>query len=158
MITCIVACACAVVHPAQQLLRALSSMADDTTLSHRAEVFRSKLIEDFQILECTSEEGRRKAPVYTSADIISQFLYSINTWTLLLLNMSCFISSMVEPGILEKILQSAPEQMVKFKVYKRDERDDEADMMDRRLTRIKNQNKLPLGVWAKMVVESILKC
>ena len=65
---------------------------------------------------------------------------------------------MVEPGILEKILQSAPEQMVKFKVYKRDERDDEADMMDRRLTRIKNQNKLPLGVWAKMVVESILKC
>ena len=45
---------------------------DDTTLSHRAEVFRSKLIEDFQILECTSEEGRRKAPVYTSADIISQ--------------------------------------------------------------------------------------
>ena len=48
------------------------SMEDDTTLSHRAEVFRSKLIEDFQILECTSEEGRRKAPVYTSADIISE--------------------------------------------------------------------------------------
>ena len=46
--------------------------------------------------------------------------------------------------------------MVKFKVYKRDERGDEADMIDRRLTRIKNQNKLPLGVWAKMVVESIL--
>ena len=65
---------------------------------------------------------------------------------------------MVEPGILEKVLQSAPEQMVKFKVYKRDERDDEADMIDCRLTRIKNQNKLPLGVWAKMVVESILKC
>ena len=65
---------------------------------------------------------------------------------------------MVEPGILEKVLQSAPEQMVKFKVYKRDERDDEANMIDHRLTRIKNQNKLPLGVWAKMVVESILKC
>ena len=65
---------------------------------------------------------------------------------------------MVEPGILEKVLQSAPEQMVKFKVYKRDERDNEADMIDRRLTRIKNQNKLPLGVWEKMVVESILKC
>ena len=68
-------------------------MADDTTLSHRAEVFRSKLIEDFQILECTSEEGRRKAPVYTSADIISQFLYLINTWTLPLLisELFCFI-------------------------------------------------------------------
>ena len=48
-------------------------MEGDASLSHRAEVFRSKLIEDFQILECTSEEGRRKAPVYTSADIISQF-------------------------------------------------------------------------------------
>ena len=53
------------------------AMEDDTTLSHRAEVFRSKLIEDFQILECTSEEGRRKAPVYTSADIISQFSCNI---------------------------------------------------------------------------------
>ena len=48
---------------------------------------------------------------------------------------------------------------MKFKVYKRDERDDEANMVDRRLTRIKNQNRLPLGVWAKMVTESILiKC
>ena len=47
-------------------------MEENATLSHRAEVFRSKLIEDFQILECTSEEGRRKAPVYTSAEIISE--------------------------------------------------------------------------------------
>ena len=49
----------------------------DATLSHRAEVFRSKLIEDFQILECTSEQGRRKAPVYTSADITSECLYQL---------------------------------------------------------------------------------
>ena len=45
---------------------------------------------------------------------------------------------------------------MKFKAYIRDEKDDEADMVDRRLTRIKNQNRLPLGVWAKMVTESIL--
>ena len=63
---------------------------------------------------------------------------------------------MAEPGILEKVLINTPEQLVKFKVYKRDERDDEANMIDRRLTRIKNQNRLPLGVWAKMVIESIL--
>ena len=63
---------------------------------------------------------------------------------------------MAEPGILEKVLIYTPEQLVKFKVYKRDERDDEANMVDRRLTRIKNQNRLPLGVWAKMVTESIL--
>lgn len=61
-----------------------------------------------------------------------------------------------EPGILENVLMNTPEQLVKFKVYKRDERDDEANMVDRRLTRIKNQNRLPLGVWAKMVTESIL--
>ena len=51
--------------------RRAAAMEDDTTLSHRAKLFRSKLIEDFQLLEFTSEEGRRKAPVYTSADIMS---------------------------------------------------------------------------------------
>ena len=43
------------------------------SLSHRAEVFRSKLIEDFQILDCVTEEGREKAPVYNSSDITSNF-------------------------------------------------------------------------------------
>ena len=38
------------------------------SLSHRAEVFRSKLIEGFQILDCVTEEGRDKAPVYNSSD------------------------------------------------------------------------------------------
>lgn len=63
---------------------------------------------------------------------------------------------MSEPGILESVLLNTPEQLIKFKVYKRDERDEDANMVDRRLTRIKNQNRLPLGVWAKMVTESIL--
>lgn len=39
-------------------------------LSHRAEVFRSKLIEEFQILEGTSEQGRTKVPVYSTTEII----------------------------------------------------------------------------------------
>lgn len=42
------------------------------SLSHRAEVFRSKLIEDFQILDCVTEEGREKAPVYNSSDVTSE--------------------------------------------------------------------------------------
>ena len=42
------------------------------TLSHRAEVFRSKLIEDFQIIASISEQGIKKVPVYTSADITSE--------------------------------------------------------------------------------------
>lgn len=43
---------------------------EGATLSHRAEIFRSKLIEDFQILESTSEQGKRKVPVYSSTDLI----------------------------------------------------------------------------------------
>ena len=43
-------------------------------LSHRAEVFRSKLIEDFQILESISEQGKHRAPVYSSSDISSEFM------------------------------------------------------------------------------------
>ena len=43
-------------------------------LSHRAKVFRSKLIEDFQILETTSESGKRKVPVYSTTDILSKTL------------------------------------------------------------------------------------
>ena len=43
------------------------------SLSHRAEVFRSKLIEDFQILDCVTEEGREKAPVYNSSDATSKY-------------------------------------------------------------------------------------
>ena len=42
------------------------------SLSHRAEVFRSKLIEDFQILDCVTEQGREKAPVYNSSDVTSE--------------------------------------------------------------------------------------
>ena len=41
-------------------------------LGHRAKVFRSKLIEDFQILETTSEKGKRKVPVYSTTDILSK--------------------------------------------------------------------------------------
>ena len=49
--------------------------------------------------------------------------------------------------------------MVNFKVYKRESAagggDEGVADVDRRLTRIKNQNHLPLGVWAKWIVESI---
>ena len=62
------------------------------------------------------------------------------------------------PHILEKLLYESPQQMVNFKVYKRDQMGEEGGAdVDRRLTRIKNQNHLPLGVWAKWVVESILR-
>lgn len=43
--------------------------SENATLSHRAEVFRSKLIEDFQLLESISEHGQHRAPVYNSSDV-----------------------------------------------------------------------------------------
>ena len=42
--------------------------------------------------------------------------------------------------------------MIKFKAYKREEDPPE---IDRRFTRVKNRNKLPVGVWAKWLVERI---
>ena len=57
--------------------------------------------------------------------------------------------------VMEKLLYESPQQMVSFKVYKREQSGDDAADVDRRLTRIKNQNHLPLGVWAKWIVESI---
>ena len=47
--------------------------AEGASLSHKAEIFRSKLIEDFQILESTSEQGKRKVPVYSTTDIAGSY-------------------------------------------------------------------------------------
>lgn len=68
--------------------------------------------------------------------------------------MHLLINPRTGPGVLEKLLLESPDQMVKFKVYKRDW--SMQVTVDRRLTRVKNQNKLPIGVWANWVVESIL--
>ena len=46
-----------------------------------------------------------------------------------------------------------PQQMVKFKAYKRD---GAPPTIDRRLTRVRNRSKMPLGAWAKWLVERIL--
>jgi len=50
-------------------------------LSHRAEVFRSKLIEEFQILESISEHGKLRAPVYNSSDVSSEFMPELHERT-----------------------------------------------------------------------------
>ena len=49
-----------------------------STLSHRAELFRSKLIEDFQLLETMTEQGRKRAPVYNSSDVLGRRMQ--NSW------------------------------------------------------------------------------
>jgi hypothetical protein len=42
----------------------------DATLSRRAEFFRSRLIEEFKLLDCLSDQGRQKAPVYSSSNLV----------------------------------------------------------------------------------------
>lgn len=50
---------------------------DCQVLSHRAEIFRSKLIEDFHLLETMSEHGRKRAPVYNSSDVLGKLINEI---------------------------------------------------------------------------------
>ena len=157
-------CACASVQQHAEMAtpadpaRPEESDAGCESLSHRAEVFRSKLIEDFQILDCVTEEGREKAPVYNSSDATGRCSCLSSMSSLAPhLKQSCSFVSSAAPLILEKLLYESPQQMVNFKVYKRDQMEEEGGAcVDRRLTRIKNQNHLPLGVWAKWVVQSIL--
>ena len=53
----------------------MEAQADDTDLlSKRAEVFRSKLISDFHLLESISEAGSRvDAPKYYTKDLLGNF-------------------------------------------------------------------------------------
>ena len=63
--------------------------------------------------------------------------------------------SFIDAVIMEKVLIDVPEQMVKFKAYRR-HTPKRTNITGYRLTRIANQKKLPYGVWANLVVESIL--
>ena len=57
---------------------------------------------------------------------------------------------------MELVLSETPEQMIKFKAYKRMRGLKKMNVTGHRLTRVANQKKLPYGVWANLVVESIL--
>ena len=50
-------------------------IGDDTDLiCHRAEVFRSKLIADFHLLDTINEAGSKiEAPKYTTADLMGKW-------------------------------------------------------------------------------------
>lgn len=58
--------------------------------------------------------------------------------------------------ILEKVLMEFPEQMIKFKAYRRGHIKKKTNVLGYRLTRVSDQRKLPHRVWANIVVESIL--
>ena len=52
----------------------------DESLSRRSEFFRSRLIEEFRLLDCLSEQGSEKAPVYSSSNLIEGKYISRNAF------------------------------------------------------------------------------
>ncbi|KXJ25905.1 Cation channel sperm-associated protein 2 [Exaiptasia diaphana] len=93
-------------------------------LSPRAEIFRSKLIEDFQLLDMLMDKGGSEAPTHYSNEIL-------------------------DDAVMEKLLKESPLGLVKFQLYSKK---DEQRFHDRRLNRVKNKNSIPLGPWAHTVV------
>ncbi|ORZ33335.1 Ion transport protein-domain-containing protein [Catenaria anguillulae PL171] len=97
-------------------------------LSSRSAVFRARLIEEFQLLDNLSlTGGTALPPQFNTRDVR-------------------------DPDTLERILSEAPHQLIKFQAFKRTAMDNLG--VDRRLTRIRNKDKVPLGAWAGWVVES----
>ncbi|KAJ8029473.1 Cation channel sperm-associated protein 2 [Holothuria leucospilota] len=99
-------------------------------LSPHAEVFRSKLIEDFHLLESFDEHGRSDAPKYYSKDF-------------------------EDPVNMDRMMLDNPHGLVKFQVYSRKE-PGEVSSSDRRRNRVKNKNSKnpPLDLWAHFVLQT----
>ncbi|XP_028399254.1 LOW QUALITY PROTEIN: cation channel sperm-associated protein 2-like [Dendronephthya gigantea] len=95
-------------------------------LSQRGEIFRSKLIEDFQLLDTLKSKGNIESPRFYSNEIQN-------------------------PEIMEKMLKESPHSLVKFQVIAKRE---ELKFTDRRLNRVRNKNRIPFGPWARSVTES----
>ncbi|KAI8804223.1 Ion transport protein-domain-containing protein [Cladochytrium replicatum] len=96
-------------------------------LSSQATVFRTKLIEEFQLLEHIADSSNVQAPTHTSRDLSDSTSRA-------------------------NILLENPYQLIKFQVFKRTQQVDNRPKTDRRLTRTKNLNTLPIGAWAAWVV------
>ncbi|XP_066932712.1 cation channel sperm-associated protein 2-like isoform X1 [Clytia hemisphaerica] len=95
-------------------------------LTPRAEIFRSKLIEDFQLL-ASFNNSSSESPKYYSSDLCES------------------------QELMDKMLKENPHGLVKFQVYSTK---GESTYEDRRLNRVKTKNAIPFGPWAKMIVEN----
>ncbi|XP_072166892.1 cation channel sperm-associated protein 2-like isoform X1 [Diadema setosum] len=101
-------------------------------LSPLAEIFRSKIIEDFHLLESFDDHGHSDAPKFYSKDFS-------------------------EEDTVKKMMVDNPHGLVKFQVYSR--KDSTAEMVsrnDRRKNRVRNKNSKnpPLDMWAHYVLET----
>lgn len=100
-------------------------MEDVEELSQRGEIFRSKLIEDFQLLDTLKSKGNIESPRFYSNEI-------------------------QDPEIMDKLLKESPFSLVKFQVSRREE----IKFNDRRLNRVRNKSRIPFGPWARSVAEN----
>ncbi|KAJ3327410.1 Cysteine protease atg4b [Blyttiomyces sp. JEL0837] len=103
-------------------------------LSKRTSIFRNKLIEEFQLLDNISDNSNVQAPSHTSRDIavrrkLTQFCNLVPLHRLRLND--------------------------SLQVFKRTQQaGDDDTKTDRRLTRTRNINSLPIGAWAGWVVRN----
>ncbi|XP_058956798.2 cation channel sperm-associated protein 2-like isoform X1 [Pocillopora verrucosa] len=102
-------------------------MNEDTTdeLAPRAEIFRSKLIEDFQLIDRVANSRGTEPPKYYSNEV-------------------------TDDEVMKQLLRETPQGLIKFQIYSKK---DEQRFADRRLNRVKNKNAIPLGPWAHTVIE-----
>ncbi|ORX83476.1 hypothetical protein BCR32DRAFT_266947 [Anaeromyces robustus] len=98
-------------------------------LSSRSSLFRTKLMDEFQLLDNINNSFNIQAPIYTSNDLS-------------------------DPKTLKKILIEHPNHLIKFQPFKRIQQKSKSSKIDRRLTRIKNLKHLPLGAWANWLINT----
>lgn len=96
-------------------------------LSPYTSLFRGRLLEEFQLLDNIT--ATTQAPQYTSRIVRDDKFF-------------------------RKILAENPHQLIKFQPLKRTVQHETMRQKDRRLTRARNIDKLPIGAWAAWVVES----
>ncbi|KAL7750064.1 Cation channel sperm-associated protein 2 [Sorochytrium milnesiophthora] len=96
-------------------------------LSRRSSLFRTRLLDEFQLLDNLSlSTGVSQPPQFNTRDV-------------------------ADPEAFVKIMAEEPYNLIKFQAFKRT-RDN--GQVDRRLTRVKNKHSLPIGAWAGWLLAS----
>lgn len=99
-------------------------------LLSRAQVFRNRLIEEFQLGEDQSSLDMQ-VPMISSEEFL-------------------------DLKVRSKALRESPFQLIKFKPFKRTQNGDKEERKDRRLTRTRKDDSVPIGAWAAKFVGNLM--
>jgi hypothetical protein len=116
-------------------------------LSSRTHIYRSKLLDEFNLGEGTETKG---APILSSADLEGGTFGCV-----LVFEMERELTNHLDVDAFKKLLRETPHQLIKFKLLKRSKDDFLKRQLDRRLLRVGSKNALPLAVWAKWITTRI---